>query len=42
LAQVAEVGYLSMNASRGLQLAAEGFGVIGLALRRWRRQTEPA
>ena len=29
-AVVAEVGHLSVTASRRLQLAAEGFGVIGL------------
>jgi protein ImuA len=39
-AVVAEVARLSMTASRRLQLAAEGSGVIGLALRRWRRQAE--
>ena len=39
-AVVAEIGRLSMTASRRLQLAAEGTGAIGLALRRWRRQTE--
>jgi protein ImuA len=39
---VAEVARLSMTASRRLQLAAEGSGVIGLALRRWRRQAEAA
>ena len=33
-AVVAEVAHLSMTASRRLQLAAEGSGVIGLALRR--------
>ncbi len=37
-AVVAEVSLLSMTASRRLQLAAEGSGVIGLALRRWRGQ----
>jgi protein ImuA len=31
-----------MIASRRLQLAAEGSGVIGLALRRWRRQAQAA
>jgi protein ImuA len=40
-AVVAEVSRLSMTASRRLQLAAEGSGVTGLALRRWRRQVEP-
>ncbi|MGB3643377.1 MAG: ImuA family protein [Mesorhizobium sp.] len=37
---VAEVSRLSMTGSRRLQLAAEGSGTIGLALRRWRRQAE--
>jgi protein ImuA len=41
-AVVAEVSHLSMTASRRLQLAAEGSGVIGLALRRWRRQAAAA
>jgi protein ImuA len=41
-AVVAEVSRLSMIASRRLQLAAEGSGVIGLALRRWGRQAEAA
>ncbi|MBB3173746.1 protein ImuA [Endobacter medicaginis] len=39
---VAEVGRLTMTASRRLQIAAEGTGTIGLAVRRWRRQTEAA
>jgi protein ImuA len=39
-AVVAEVARLTMTASRRLQLAAEGSGTIGIALRRWRRQTE--
>ena len=39
-AVVAEVARLSMTASRRLQLAAEGSGVIGIAVRRWRRQAE--
>jgi protein ImuA len=39
-AVVAEVASLSMTASRRLQLAAEGSGVIGIAIRRWRRQME--
>ena len=39
-AVVAEVSRLPMIASRRLQLAAEGSGVIGLALRPWRRQAE--
>ena len=29
-----------MTASRRLQLAAEASGAIGIAIRRWRRQTE--
>jgi protein ImuA len=37
-AVVAEVARLSMTASRRLQLAAEGSGAIGIAIRRWRRQ----
>jgi protein ImuA len=41
-AVVAEVAHLSMTASRRLQLAAEGSGVIGLALRRWRRRAQTA
>ncbi len=41
-AVVAEVARLSMTASRRLQLAAEGSGAIGVAIRRWRRQTEAA
>jgi protein ImuA len=39
---VAELGRLTMTASRRLQLAAEGKNTIGIALRRWRRQTEAA
>lgn len=39
-AVIGEIARLSMTASRRLQLAAEGTGSIGLALRRWRRQTE--
>ena len=39
---VAEISRLSMTASRRLQLAAEASGTMGLALRRWRRQTEAA
>jgi protein ImuA len=41
-AVVAEVARLSMTASRRLQLAAEGSGVIGIAIRRWRRQMDAA
>jgi protein ImuA len=41
-AVVAEVARLSMTASRRLQLAAEGSGAIGIAIRRWHRQTESA
>jgi protein ImuA len=41
-AVVAEVAHLSMTASRRLPLAAEGSGVIGLALRRARQQAEAA
>src|SRR3984893_14438518 len=41
-AVVAEVARLSMTASRRLQLAAEGSGTIGLAIRRWRRPAEAA
>jgi protein ImuA len=39
---VAEVARLSMTASRRLQLAAEGSGVIGLAPRRWLRRDQAA
>ncbi|QWK81511.1 ImuA family protein [Ochrobactrum sp. BTU1] len=39
-AVVAETARLSMTASRRLQLAAENGGTIGIALRRWRRQSE--
>jgi protein ImuA len=38
-AVVAEVARLS---NRRLQLAAEGSGVIGIAIRRWRRQKDAA
>jgi hypothetical protein len=41
-AAVAEVARLSMTASRRLQLAAESTSTIGIAIRRWRRQTEAA
>lgn len=39
-AVVGELARLSMTASRRLQLAAEASGTIGIAIRRWRRQTE--
>ncbi len=39
-AVIGEVAHLTMTASRRLQLAAEGSGTIGIALRRWRRQTD--
>lgn len=39
---VAEVARLPMTPSRRLQLAAESSGTIGIAIRRWRRQTEAA
>lgn len=39
-AVVAETARFSMTDSRRLQLAAESSGTIGLAVRRWRRQTE--
>jgi protein ImuA len=41
-AVVAEVARLSMTASRRLQLAAEDSGAIGIAVRRWRRQSDAA
>ena len=41
-AVVAEVARMTMTASRRLQLAAEGRGAIGIALRRWRRHAEAA
>ncbi len=41
-AVVAEVARLSMTAPRRLQLAAEGSGTVGLAIRRWRRPAEAA
>jgi protein ImuA len=41
-AVVGEVARLSMTASRRLQLAAEGSGALGLAVRRWRRPAEAA
>lgn len=39
-AVVGELARLPMNASRRLQLAAEGSGTIALVIRRWRRQAE--
>jgi protein ImuA len=39
-AVIAEVGKLPMPISRRLQLAAEESGTLGIAMRRWRRQTE--
>ena len=39
-AVVAETARFSMTDSRRLQLAAESSGTIGIAVRRWRRQTE--
>jgi protein ImuA len=41
-AVVGEVARLDMTGSRRLQLCAEESGTIGIALRRWRRQTEAA
>ena len=41
-AVVGEVARLSMTASRRLQLAAETSGAMGIAVRRWRRQTDAA
>jgi protein ImuA len=41
-AVVAEVARLSMTTSRRLHLTAETSGAIGIAVRRWRRQTEAA
>jgi protein ImuA len=37
---VGEIGRQSLTASRRLQLAAESSGSIGIAIRRWRRQTD--
>ena len=37
---VAEIGRLTMTSSRRLQLAAEGSGTLGIAIRRWRRQSD--
>jgi error-prone DNA polymerase len=39
-AVVAEIGHLSLKASQRLQFAAETTGTLGIALRRWRRQTD--
>jgi protein ImuA len=39
---VAEIGRLTMTNSRRLQLAAEGSGTLGIAIRRWRRQADAA
>lgn len=39
-AVVADVARLSMTASRRLHLAAKGSGTTGIALRRWRRQSD--
>ncbi len=39
---VAEVGRLTMTNSRRLQLAAESSGTPGIAIRRWRRQSDAA
>ncbi len=39
---VGEVAKLSMVASRRLQLVAEKSGTIGMAIRRWRRETDAA
>jgi protein ImuA len=41
-AVVGEVAALPMTASRRLQLCAEDSGTIGIAVRRWRRETEAA
>jgi protein ImuA len=41
-AVVGEIAALSMTAARPLQLAVEGSGVIGIAIRRWRKLTEAA
>lgn len=38
-AVVAEIGRLTMTNSRRLQLAAESSGTLGIAIRRWRRQS---
>jgi protein ImuA len=39
---IAEIGRLTMTNSRRLQLAAESSGTLGIALRRWRRQSDAA
>lgn len=39
---VAEAAKLGMTPSQRLELAAESAGTIGIAVRRWRRQTETA
>ncbi|UDF04053.1 ImuA family protein [Asticcacaulis sp. AND118] len=39
-AVVGEIGHLSLKASQRLQFAAETSGTMGIAVRRWRRQTE--
>ncbi|MDE1991182.1 MAG: ImuA family protein [Rhizobiaceae bacterium] len=39
-AVIGEVARMSMTASRRLQLAAEASGVLGFAVRRWRRQAD--
>jgi protein ImuA len=39
---IGEVARLNMTDSRRLQLAAEGTGALGIAIRRWRRQTDAA
>src|ERR1700685_4256742 len=41
-AVVAEVARLSMTSSRRVSLAAEAFGSVRVAARRWRRRTEAA
>lgn len=41
-AVIGEVARLSMKASRRLRLAAEDTGLLGLVVRRWRRQAEAA
>jgi len=41
-AVVGEVARLPMTASRRLQLCAEATGTLGIAVRRWRRQSEAA